>query len=352
MKRLLAFMIAAVLLLLPIASSRAVETGRLSISSEKVGGYVGELVTVQFYLDPNLPDDKKLGSLSGSIKYDSSFVTFGAIDLSGESADRESWMNGNASKFVYNNDPGFIRFAFMDAYGVEKGGFWFEATFRIEKEGATAFVFNGIEYTGIDSSYSAVSYYLEPFSVGGIYTEGRSVPTDAAADETFAPLYPGMPIPPVPTPSESSKPADPSPTPTASAVSTTAASASSKPSGGNGTGNQSSNVSPSGVPETTPGESINPEQTSVTVVDRSPEPSGIAANETDHSAIPKETDGSGEGSVSNSNEPSAGRPIENQSSKPNVLIFTGAMIGAFALIGLGVLLLILILKRRKKDKEQ
>ena len=71
MKRFFAALIALlVLLAIPTVASAAAEEGEMLISSEKVTGEVGSVVKVDFYLYPNLPDGRKLDSLSGTMKYD------------------------------------------------------------------------------------------------------------------------------------------------------------------------------------------------------------------------------------------------------------------------------------------
>ncbi len=207
MKRVFAIALAALLLLfmLPLRTTEAEERGELLITSETVSGAVRDVVKVNFYLYPNLPADKRLDSISGILLYDSELLTFGAFNLSDEEHGLDSLMNGKASLVNYNPaEPGVLRFAFIDAYGVEKDGFWFQAEFRIEKEGASAFVFNGFTYSCIDSENTSESFYIDPVSVGGVHTEGESVPTDAADQVTFAPLSPlieetpgsgGQPVP-------------------------------------------------------------------------------------------------------------------------------------------------------------
>ncbi len=211
MKRTLAFVIAlALVLAIPFAAVEAAgdsEMGELLITQEpeKIQGEVGEIVKVNFYLYPNLPDGRKLDSLSGTMQYDPEFVTLGAINQKDEELNLKSLMQGKAASFQHKIDNGVLRFAFIDAYGVEEEGFWFQAEFRIEKEGATDFIFNGITYTGIDSTFKTVSFMINPVSVGGIYTEGQTIPTGGAAEETFAPLTPAVdtPAPPTATPKPS-----------------------------------------------------------------------------------------------------------------------------------------------------
>ena len=212
MKRFLAAFIAIVFVFsLSIRSTRAAETGEMLITSDKVCGEVGNILKVNFYLYANLPDERKLDSLSGSLKYDPEFLTFGTINQEDKDENLSSFMKGKASSFQSNLvEPGLIKFAYIDGYGVEASGFWFQAEFRIEKEGATDFVFNGITYTGLktvqkedgSTGYETVTFRIDPMSVGGIYTEGEVVPTDGADQETFEPLQPAVqtPEPATPTP--------------------------------------------------------------------------------------------------------------------------------------------------------
>lgn len=207
MKRVFAITLAAFLLLfmLPLRTTGAEERGELMITSETVSGAVRDVVKVNFYLYPNLPAERRLDSISGMLLYDSELLTFGSFNLTDEENNLDSLMNGKASLVNYNPaEPGVLRFAFVDAYGVEKDGFWFQAEFRIEKEGASAFVFNGFTYSCIDSENRSESFYIDPVSVGGVHTEGEAVPTGAAEQVTFAPLSPlieetpgsgGQPVP-------------------------------------------------------------------------------------------------------------------------------------------------------------
>lgn len=336
MKRLLALMIALVLLALPIASSRAAETGELLITSEKVRGDVGKIVNVDFYLYPNLPEGVKLGSLQGIMKYDSQFVTLGSINQVDTDANLSSWMKGRASKFDYNNEPGFLRFGFFDAYGVEEGGFWFQAQFRIEKEGATDFIFNGIEYTGIDGSYQTVcSYRIMPVSVGGIYTEGQTVPTGGAANETFSPLVPGMTAPPATGVASPTGTASVSPTASATAKVT----ATPKP-----TVKETEDATEE--PTDTPA----PRQTTAAPSDGTPLPGETAATSPE-SSLPPEPVSAPTDVPSQPGNPIVDESVEETNREPNMLLFTGVLIGIVALLGLVGLLILLIVKRRNKNRE-
>lgn len=205
MKRFTAILIAlALILTLPLAISQAAgksEKGDLIIASLTTTGEVGEIVKVNFELYANLPEDRKLDSLSGSMKYDPEFLTLGSINLIDEEQNLKSFMTGSGLFEKNTKVRGEFQFVFINPYGTSEQGFWFQAEFRVEKEGATAFVFNGITYTGMDSAYKTVTYTIDPVSVGGVYTEGYEVPADQP-EETFEPLVPVIdtPAPPTDTP--------------------------------------------------------------------------------------------------------------------------------------------------------
>ena len=353
MKRILAVMIAAVLLFaVPILSGAAAgdeELGEMLIESVSVTGEVGEIVKVNFELYPNLPDGRKLDSLSGSMKFDSEFVTLGAINQVDEENNLTSLMKGKASAFVYNkdkDDDGKIIFAFSDAYGVEAQGFWFQAEFRIEKEGATDFVFNGIRYTGLDEEYKTVSYYIEPVAVGGIYTEGESVPTDSAAEETFAPVTPAIATPVVVTPTP--KPSNGGQVvPITSTLPTVSAQVS----------------APDGIVTPPPAVTSMPLTTPVPQIEKTEAPDNVQTQQTDPNAeanVPQGPAGTGEqgsytiedttgetGTQNNQNgEKQQNTQGGNETTQSNTLLIIGVIIGIVAVLGLGAVAIVLILKRR------
>lgn len=94
MRKTLAYLLILVLLLaLPLSLTHAEEErGELLITSEPVEGQVGEIVKVNFYLYPNLPEGLKLDSLSCSIKFDPEILTFGTINQVDETANLTSLM--------------------------------------------------------------------------------------------------------------------------------------------------------------------------------------------------------------------------------------------------------------------
>ena len=360
MKRILAVMIAAVLLLaapvLPGKAASDAELGEMLIESVSVTGEVGEIVKVNFELYPNLPDGRTLDSLEGSMKYDPEFVTLGAINQVDEENNLTSLMKGKASFFQYNideNNKGTMRFVFIDAYGVENEGFWFQAEFRIEKEGATDFVFNSITYTGLQTvenadgtkSYNTVSYYIEPFSVGGIYTEGESVPTNGAEEETFAPLTPAVATPVVvtPTPKPSNNGQD---VPITSTLPTVSAAIST----------HSGIVTPppavTSMPMTTPApyesRTDAPEDAQTQQPDPNVEATAAAeSSETGEQGTYSIEDETGEpGTQGNQNGGKQNAPGGNETTQSNTLLVIGVIIGIVAVLGLGALAIVLILKRR------
>ena len=352
MKRILAVMIAAVLLFaVPVLSGKAAsdaELGEMLIESVSVTGAVGDIVKVNFELYPNLPDGRKLDSLSGSMKFDPEFVTLGAINQVDEENNLTSLMKGKASAFLYNiddNDKGLMRFAFSDAYGIEAEGFWFQAEFRIEKEGATDFVFNSITYTGMDAEYKTITYYIEPQSVGGIYTEGESVPTDGAADETFAPLTPAIATPVVvtPTPKPSNSGQD---VPITSTLPTVSADVTA----------HSGIVTPppavTSMPVTTPapyeGITAAPQDAQTQPPEQNAEataPQGSTEpGEQGSYTIEDETGESG--TQGNQNGEKQNTTDGTETTQSNTLLMIGVIIGIVAVLGLGALAIVLILKRR------
>ncbi len=352
MKRIFALMIAAVLLLaVPILSGEAAgdeELGEMLIESVSVTGAVGDIVKVNFELYPNLPDGRKMDSLSGSMKFDSEFVTLGAINQVDEENNLTSLMKGKASAFQYNideNDKGLMKFAFIDGYGIDAEGFWFQAEFRIEKEGATTFVFNGIRYTGLDEEYKTVSYYIEPVAVGGIFTEGESVPTDSAAEETYAPFTPAIATPvvvtPTPKPSNSGQVV-----PITSSLPTVSAPATAPD------GIVTPPPAVTSMPLTTPAphdeKTAAPENTETQPIDPIAE-----ANETQDPAKTGEQgsytieNATGEtGTQGNQNGEKQNMTGGNETTQSNTLLIIGVIIGIVAVLGLGAVAIILILRRR------
>lgn len=361
MRRLIAVLIVlALLLAIPLTVGEAAgtaELGEMLLVSDPICGEVGEVVKVNFFLYPNLPDGRKLDSLSGTMKFDPEFVTFGAISQVDEEQNLTSLMKGKASSFQYKvNESGELKFAFIDAYGVEAEGFWFQAEFRIEKEGATDFLFNSITYTGIDDNYKTVAFYLEPVSVGGIYTEGQSIPTDSASDATYAPLTPAVetpaPVTPTPKPSNSHSVPQTSTLPTYSAKPTASGIVTPPPA-----------VTSMPVTTQAPQPSSAPTEESQTAAPEDPVAEATPVqNEETVAETPETTDAvvipvAEEPETSSAPAATDGSPKETKSDgsgvqQPNMLLVIGVIIGIVAVIGLGVLAIILVLKRRKLNDDE
>ena len=370
MKRFLSILIVLLLLAVPAISANAAgnaELGELLISSpEKVTGNVGDVVKVNFFLYPNLPEGRKLGSLSGSMKYDPDFVTLGAISQTDEENNLTSLMKGKASMFQPNlEERGIMRFVFIDAYGVEAEGFWFQAEFRIEKEGATDFVFNGIEYSGVDDEYKSDNYYIEPVSVGGIYTEGEEVPSDGAAEETFEPIEALIETPaPVTATPEPSNGGQTVP------ITSTLPTFSAKPT-------LSGVVTPPPAVTSIPITTSEPRKETASPNPNVPDPDAQGSAAPDPLATPNgeqggittETSAAPNDPTNPGTDPAAEETGENTEKikpvgpndplkpntdklqeKPNTLIVAGVIIGIVAALGLGALAIVLILKRRKLEE--
>lgn len=359
MKRFLAAVIVlAMIFAFPIVSDSTADTtaklGELLITSQKVSGKVGDVVRVDFYLYANLPEGKKLDALEAILKYDSDFVKFGAINQEDAENNLKSFMKGKASMFTPNTkEDGIIKLAYIDGYGVEANGFWFQVEFRIEKEGATDFVFNGIKYTGIDDSYKAESFYIEPVSVGGIYTEGQEEPTNGPVEETFAPLTPAVntpaPVTPTPKPSHQSQPVPVTsslPTysakPTPNGVVTPQPAVTSMPmttNAGGDTAPQETDSAAQSV-ETTP--EGNPDPIAELTTDAPTEPPLVVEEQT---AAPAQQQN--EGTTSTEASVDGSKTNEAVEEEPmNLPLVIGVLVGIAAVVGLGILAIVLILKRR------
>lgn len=204
--------LALTIIILP-ATVRASEEGEMLLTSEPVEGAVGEIVAVDFYCYPNLPEGLLLDSLEGTLLYDAEFLTLGSINLRDEEKNLSSLMNSKGPIWIPNTtEAGKLQFAYADTFGTDEQGFLFQIEFRIEKEGATAFVFNSIRYSGLDTTTNkATSFFINPRQTGGVKTEGQEIPGDVAADTTYAPLEPNVETPaakstPTPLPSNNGQP--------------------------------------------------------------------------------------------------------------------------------------------------
>lgn len=359
MKRFLAAVIVLLMIFaFPIASDSAADTtaklGELLITSQKVSGKVGDVVRVDFYLYANLPEGKKLDALEAIMKYDPNIIKFGAINQEDTENNLKSFMKGKASMFTPNTkEDGIIKLAYIDGYGVEANGFWFQVEFRIESEGATDFVFNGIKYTGIDDTYKADSFYIEPVSVGGIYTEGQEEPTNGPVEETFAPLTPAVntpaPVTPTPKPSHQSQPVPVTsslPTyeakPTPNGVVTPQPAVTSMPmttNAGGDTAPQETDSAAQSV-ETTP--EGNQDPIAELTTDAPTEPPLVVEEQT---AAPAQQQN--EGTTSTEVSVDGSKTNEAVEEEPmNLPLVIGVLVGIAAVVGLGILAIVLILKRR------
>ena len=362
MKRFLAAVIVlAMIFAFPIVSDSTADTtaklGELLITSQKVSGKVGEVVRVDFYLYANLPEGKKLDALEAIMKYDPNIIKFGAINQEDTENNLKSFMKGKASMFTPNTkEDGIIKLAYIDGYGVEANGFWFQVEFRIESEGATDFVFNGIKYTGIDDTYKADSFYIEPVSVGGVYTEGAEEPSNGPVEETFAPLTPAVntPIPEKTTPKPSHQ-AQPVPVtsslptyeakPTPNGVVTPQPAVTSMPMTTNAGG------------DTTPQGSDPAAQAAETTPEGNPDPIAELTTEapTEAPLVVEEqtsapTQQPNEGAASPDASADGSKTNEAVEEEPmNLPLVIGVLVGIAAVVGLGIFAIVMILKRRNMN---
>ena len=362
-KTLACLLILALLLSLTLSLTYAEDRlGELLITSDPVEGNVGDIVKVNFYLYPNLPEGLKLESITCVIKFDPEVLKFGTINQFDDKENKESLMKGKASLFQFNEPtPGELKLTFADGFGVDAEGFWFQAEFRIEKEGATDFVFNGFLYSGIDESYKSTSFYIDPASIGGVYTPGQALPTDGASTETFAPLSPAIESkePATATPKASTPPPTvpiTSTLPTFSALPTSS-------SGGIVTTppRVTATPAPSASTETAAPASGMPDETEGPVAEATPSPDGTEpapdTEQPENTEIPSDSaepipvdEGTPEpltptpqNDPSNEqNDPSDG----NDDGKLSPFAIAGIIGGIVAVIGLGVLAIVLILKKR------
>lgn len=369
MKRLLAVFVTLILLLsMTLATGVAAESGDMLIHSDKVTGAVGDIIKVNFYLYPNLPEDRLLDSLTGVLKFDPEFLTLGAINLSDEEENLTSLlMSGKTHVPFYTNEPvpGELRFSFADGYGVEEEGFWFQAEFRIEKEGATEFIFNGITYTGLktiknddgSTTYNTVTYTIDPLPAGGVYTEGESIPTGGAAEETFSPITPAVQTPttvtPTPKPSNAGQPVPVTSTlPTYSAnpssvtgVVTPAPPVTSIPVKTPGPADET--PAPSQGTETAPVSEVTPD-TEVSPTDAVPPTDSETTTDPVAGEVIEVTS---QPLPENDRSENTSKAEEETSSLTDVLLTVGIIVGIVAVVGLGVIAIILVLKRRKMNEQ-
>ena len=196
MKRKLAWLliVALLLMLFPVVTN-AMEEGEMLLTSESVQGAVGDIVKVDFYCYPNLDEGLVMDSFEGTLDYDPEMLTLGSINLRDEEQNLNSLMNSKSPLWIPSkSEAGKLAFAYADAFGTDANGFLFQLEFRIEKEGACEFVFNGIRYHAIDaSSYRSVgSFYINPVQIGGVYTEGYEITENGTPAATYDPLEPAV----------------------------------------------------------------------------------------------------------------------------------------------------------------
>jgi hypothetical protein len=356
-KTLASLLILALLIALPLSLAYAAEEpGELLITSDPVEGNVGDIVKVNFYLYPNLPEGLKLESITCMIKFDPEILKFGTINQFDDKENKESLMKGKASLFQFNEpNPGELKLAFTDGYGVDAEGFWFQAEFRIEKEGATEFVFNGFTYSGIDSSYKSTSFYLEPASYGGVYTPGQALPSDGASTETFAPLSPAV---------ESKEPATATPKTTTPPPTVPIMSAlptySARPTSSGGIVTPPAPVTatpvPSGSTETAAPATQASETTGTPAAEGTPAPDGTLPAETD---LPETSDTPVDSAEPTNVTDETPEPVAPETTpvpaepgsadeKLSPFAIAGIIAGIVAVIGGGILLIVLVLKRRNR----
>lgn len=202
--------LALAVLLLPATGVAATE-GEMLLTSEPVEGAVGDIVKVEFYCYPNLPEGELLDSLEFSLSYDPEMLTFGSFNMRDEEKNLASMMYGKSAQPPMWNlkEPGLIVLAWAELFGTDQQGFLFQLEFRIEKEGASDFLFNSVRYHTINGeSYASVaSYYINPVHIGGVKTAGEEIPEEPETAETYAPLEPAMETP-APQPTDTPKPSN------------------------------------------------------------------------------------------------------------------------------------------------
>lgn len=190
--------LALTVLLLPAATGAATE-GEMLLTSDPVEGAVGDIVKVDFYCYPNLTENELLDSLEFSLAYDPEMLTFGSFNMRDEENNLASMMYGKSAQPPMWNlkEPGLIVLAWAELFGTDQQGFMFQLEFRIEKEGASDFLFNSVRYHSIDgASYASIgSYYINPVRIGGVKTEGEEIPEEPTVEATYAPLEPSVETP-------------------------------------------------------------------------------------------------------------------------------------------------------------
>lgn len=166
------------------------EIGTAVLSSETVLGSVGDIVAVNIYLERNCEGDFAIDSMQGSFIYDPEYLTFGSFKHTDESNGLDSVSNESGGLWqLREGDKGIILMSFASAYGIKEDGFLIQLLFRIEKEGGTRIAINSFEYgTWSRSTGETKGYWIEPFYVAGVVTEGFDVDLTEKPDLTFTSL--------------------------------------------------------------------------------------------------------------------------------------------------------------------
>lgn len=215
MKRKLAWLIILALILTFIpAVSNAADEGEMLITSDPIQGTVGEIVKVDFYCYPNVPEGEYLESLQFTFTYDPELLTLGSLNLKDDDNNLKSMLIlGKGAQWPMWNvkEPGLLILAWSEPFGTEEQGFLMQLEFRVEKEGTCAFLFNSVQYSTITiegTTYSrGGSYFINPVQTGGIYTEGNVLPEEPDPDTTFVPIAPVVETP-EPKPTDTPRPSN------------------------------------------------------------------------------------------------------------------------------------------------
>lgn len=188
MKKIICGILSALLVFGFVSAAFAAPTlGKAELTAEPVYGKVGDIVLVNVYLTANLRNEYTLDSMQGTLIYDPEYLTFGDYQLKDAENRLDSVSNSASGMWVLNgNEKGIVKFAFASSVGIEQDGFLIQLRFRIEKEGTSNILLNGFEYHDFSLSYQdGESYYLEPFILTGISTEGYTPDVDADVNLEF-----------------------------------------------------------------------------------------------------------------------------------------------------------------------
>lgn len=191
MKKIISLCLVVLILFALVPQSFAAsEKGEAVLYSEVISGNVGDVILVNIFLERNCEGDAAIDSMQGTLIYDTEYLTYGNYKLTDEVNDLSSVSNEASGMWQVNEkEKGSVLFAFASAFGINQDGFLVQFLFRIEKEGGTRLVLNNFEYsTWSRSSGNTASYYLEPFYVCGVVTEGYEVDLSETPDEEFESL--------------------------------------------------------------------------------------------------------------------------------------------------------------------